>query len=187
MKPGRPFKTGPPARDHDREHPTIRDGNGPEEYPALVEIWRSAVLATHDFLAEQDFQRIESSLARDYLPAVRLRVATIAGTPAGFSGLSDEGIEMLFVDDAQRGRGIGSALLRDAIERGGAAAVDVNEQNDGARGFYLARGFEIVGRSPFDGDGRPYPILHLRLSPTRENGQNNAGGASGASDIRSAS
>lgn len=161
MRPGRPYTTSPPRRATDR--PVIRGSAGPEEYPALVEIWRSAVLATHDFLDDQDLSRIEAALASDYFPAVRLRIAVISDRPVGFCGLSEAGIVMLFVDDSWRGRGIGSALLRDAIGTGGAAAVDVNEQNDGALGFYLAHGFEVAGRSPVDGDGRPYPILHLRL------------------------
>jgi len=40
--------------------------------------------------------------------------------------------------------------------------VDVNEQNPDAIKFYLAAGFTIVGRSPLDSGGRPFPLLHLR-------------------------
>ncbi len=43
-----------------------------------------------------------------------------------------------------------------------APEVDVNEQNTQALDFYLRRGFHVVGRSPLDGQGRPYPLLHLR-------------------------
>ncbi len=43
-----------------------------------------------------------------------------------------------------------------------ATALDVNEQNEGAVRFYAARGFAEVGRSPLDGEGRPFPLLHLR-------------------------
>ncbi len=46
-------------------HPAVP---GEEEYAELVEIWRSAVRATHDFLEETDFARIESHLASDYFP-----------------------------------------------------------------------------------------------------------------------
>ena len=57
----------------------IRASYGPGEYPALVEIWRSAVRASHDFLEESDFDRIESNLASAYFPAVSLIVAERAG------------------------------------------------------------------------------------------------------------
>lgn len=147
----------------DAHPPTIRPCRGPEEYPTLVEIWRSAVRATHDFLDASDFTRIESHLASDYFPAVTLTVAETDGTPAGFAGVLDGSLEMLFVSDAVRGQGVGSALLAEVVENQAVTRVDVNEQNQAARAFYLRRGFVPVGRSDLDGDGRPYPIVHLTL------------------------
>lgn len=44
----------------------------------------------------------------------------------------------------------------------GALAVDVNEQNEAALRFYVALGFAVVGRSPTDSGGRPFPLLHMR-------------------------
>ncbi|MCY1185657.1 putative N-acetyltransferase YjaB [compost metagenome] len=70
---------------------------------------------------------------------------------------------MLFVDPAQHGRGIGRALMEHALAQG-ARSVDVNEQNPQALGFYLRLGFVRHGRSPVDGSGKPFPILHLRLA-----------------------
>ncbi|TMD66902.1 MAG: GNAT family N-acetyltransferase [Chloroflexi bacterium] len=46
----------------------------------------------------------------------------------------------------------------------GATTVDVNEQNDQALGFYLRMGFVVVGRSELDSNGKPYPLLHMRLA-----------------------
>ena len=42
--------------------------------------------------------------------------------------------------------------------------MDVNEQNSAARGFYEACGFAVEGRSELDDQGRPYPLLHMRLA-----------------------
>jgi putative acetyltransferase len=42
--------------------------------------------------------------------------------------------------------------------------VDVNEGNPGALAFYRRLGFTQTGRSPLDGAGRPYPLLHLAQS-----------------------
>jgi len=75
----------------------------------------------------------------------------------------DGALEMLFVDAAERGTGVGSALLAHAIAEQGVTRVDVNEQNASAAGFYAHRGFEVVSRSETDEAGRPYPLLHLRL------------------------
>lgn len=140
---------------------TIRPAHGPAEHPVLVDIWRSAVRATHDFLAEEDFARIEGALASDYFPAVTLVVAERDGRAVGFAGVAEDGLEMLFVADDARGSGVGTALLAEVVRRYDVTRVDVNEQNAGARGFYEAHGFRETGRSPVDGDGRPYPIVHL--------------------------
>ena len=40
----------------------------------------------------------------------------------------------------------------------------MNEQNPQAIGFYLKMGFEVESRDELDGLGKPYPLLHLRLS-----------------------
>ena len=81
--------------------------------------------------------------------------------PAGFLGSVEQRVEMLFVEPGLRGRGIGTALLEDFGSRHPEILLDVNEQNTAARIFYARRGFE-VGRSPLDGAGQPYPLLHLR-------------------------
>lgn len=44
----------------------------------------------------------------------------------------------------------------------GALAVDVNEQNEAGLRFYEALGFTVVGRSPTDTGGRPFPLLHMK-------------------------
>ncbi|MNV85660.1 putative N-acetyltransferase YjaB [compost metagenome] len=81
----------------------------------------------------------------------------------GFAGVAAGKVEMLFIDPAYRGQGIGKQLLRYAIEHLNADKLDVNEQNDQAVGFYFKLGFEVIGRSEHDGMGQPFPLLHLRL------------------------
>ncbi|MDR5699259.1 acetyltransferase [Agromyces aerolatus] len=152
-----------------RKEPTpqvlsIRPSIGSAEYPALAAIWRGAVDATHDFLADADRDEIEARLQSDYFPAVVISVAERDGRPVGFSGVLDGTLEMLFVDARQRDSGIGTALLTHAIREHGVTTVDVNEQNVSAAAFYAHRGFEVVGRSETDEAGRPYPLLHMRLS-----------------------
>ena len=142
----------------------VRPSRGPEDFAPLVAIWRSAVDATHDFLAESDRDEIESKLSSDYFPAVSLTVAELNGRPVGFSGVLDGNLEMLFIDAKQRGTGIGTSLLSHAINDHGVRYVDVNEQNRQAVEFYTRRGFQVVRRSETDDAGRPYPLLHLQLT-----------------------
>ena len=71
---------------------------------------------------------------------------------------------MLFISPEHRNKGIGSLLLKNAIKTQDAQKVDVNEQNPDAIGFYENLGFSVVGRSPLDGQGNPFPLLHLELT-----------------------
>ncbi len=134
------------------------------EYPSLLELWEDTVRATHDFLSEEDIQFFKSLILHQYLDVVELRcVRNVFGKIIGFIGVSENNIEMLFVSPKWQGRGVGKALIDYAVNDLGATKVDVNEQNKQTRGFYEHFGFAVVGRSPLDNTGKPYPILHLRL------------------------
>jgi putative acetyltransferase len=135
-----------------------------QDAPRLFAIWRGAVLATHHFLAAEDFAEIERLVAEEYLPSARLWVAVDGDDrPVGFMGLSGSHVDSLFVDPGLHGSGIGRALLERAAAANPTLTVDVNEQNAAAVGFYERLGFRRVARSPLDGGGRPYPLLHLRM------------------------
>lgn len=136
----------------------------PADSPALLALWQASVRATHDFLSEQDFQDITQLMSREYIPFTRFAVAVgNCGVPIGFLGQTGHHVDSLFIHPDERGRGIGRALLHHArTAAGGPLTVDVNEQNTQALGFYLHAGFTTVRRSPCDGGGRPYPVLHLQ-------------------------
>lgn len=147
-----------------RDDPRIREALGETDHPRLVTIWRNAVDATHDFLADEHRVEIERNLAAEYLPNLHVVVAERDGVPVGFAGTAAGKLEMLFVDAEARGGGVGTALLEYVLEAHGVTAVDVNEQNARAVGFYAHAGFEISGRSAVDDAGRPYPLLHMVLA-----------------------
>ncbi|RRQ27178.1 acetyltransferase [Rhodococcus sp. Eu-32] len=141
---------------------TLRPCTGRAEWPTLVRIWRTAVEATHDFLTAADIDFYEFRMISDYFPAVELTVADSTGVLLGFSGLSGNSLEMLFVSGDLHGRGVGSALLQHALQQHPDLQLDVNEQNPTAVGFYERNGFRVESRSETDADGRPFPILHMR-------------------------
>lgn len=130
--------------------------------PDLLAIWRSAVAATHGFVAPDDLAVIEAEVA-DYVAAAPFRVAVdAAGQPLGFLGVTGSHVDALFVHADWYGRGVGRRLMADVV----ATTVDVNEANAGALAFYQRLGFRITGRSPTDDAGRPYPLLHLARDAT---------------------
>ena len=128
---------------------------GSDEYPELVAIWRGAVDATHDFISVSDREDIEARLASVYFPAVNLWVSERDGPPIGFAGVIGARLGMLFVDAAQRGSRVGSALLDRAVGMLGVTEVDVNEQNASAVDFFTRRGFAVVGRETATTRGAP--------------------------------
>ena len=142
----------------------ILDTPADTELPVLEEIWEAAVRATHHFLPATDLQVIKPLLRTQYFPAVQLTCARDeSGRILGFLGTREGMVEMLFVDPVCHGQGVGTRLMRHAIDELGATRVDVNAQNPQAVGFYQHLGFLVTGRSRLDGGGRPFPILHLSL------------------------
>ena len=132
------------------------------DYLRLIEIWESAVLHTHGFLCKDDFLYYKRRLPV-YFQHVALFGFEQDGILAGFIGVAEESIEMLFVHNECRGIGIGKKLISYAIDNLHASKADVNEQNGNAVGFYKHMGFYVESRSELDGDGKAYPILHMRL------------------------
>ncbi|HZN02251.1 MAG TPA: GNAT family N-acetyltransferase [Candidatus Polarisedimenticolia bacterium] len=141
---------------------TIR-GARPDERGLLLDLWLRSVRATHHFLTEADIQALLPLVRDQALPALDLWVlCSPDGAVAGFMGLSGASVEALFLEPGFMRRGGGRRLLEHARRLKGRLSVDVNEQNPEAVRFYEACGFEVVGRSPLDGGGRPFPLLHLR-------------------------
>ncbi|BCS47595.1 GCN5 family N-acetyltransferase [Aeromonas jandaei] len=136
------------------------------DYPALIALWEASVRATHHFLPEAEILVLKPLILEHYFDAVTLHCArTEEGNIAGFSGVHEGKLEMLFVAPAVRGSGVGRRLVEHAIGQCDATLVDVNEQNEQAVGFYQKMGFAVTGRSPLDGQGKPYPLLHMALPP----------------------
>ena len=79
-------------------------------------------------------------------------------------GIEKQKLEMLFIIDNERGKGIGKQLLNYGIENYNVNELTVNEQNLSAKGFYEHMGFQTYKRTDHDEEGNPYPLLYMRLS-----------------------
>ena len=135
-----------------------------EDFTEIVEVWEASVRATHDFLAEEDIRFLKPLILGTYLAAVDLYcLKDESGRIHGFLGVAGENVEMLFLAPQSRSRGLGRQLLTFALDELGARRVDVNEQNPAAVGFYEHMGFRVTGRSPVDGEGKPFPLLHMAI------------------------
>lgn len=134
-----------------------------ENYEELKNVWEKSVRATHDFLKEEDFNNIKEHICEYFSYVEIFGMKDEKGSIAGFIGLSENKIEMLFVAPEYFGKKIGKSLVSFAIKDMGALYVDVNEENKGAYEFYKKMGAKFTGKDEFDGEGKPYPILHLKF------------------------
>ena len=84
--------------------------------------------------------------------------------PVGFMGIAEQHLEMLFISDVERGKGLGRELLTFGIEKYSVNDLAVNEQNPLAKGFYEYMGFKVYKRTECDEQGNPYPLLYMKLN-----------------------
>lgn len=130
----------------------------------LLEVWESAVRATHLFLSDSEIKSI-----RAYVPQALSDIAHLIviegeqGRPVAFMGVENQRLEMLFVSAKERGNGLGKQLLQYGIQHYAVNALAVNEQNPLAKGFYEHMGFRVYRRTDCDEQGNPYPLLYMKL------------------------
>ena len=142
----------------------ILDNISKDDINDILEVWESSVRATHDFLNEDDILSLKPYVKEGTYYVSKLAcVRNEKGTIQAFMGVHDSKIEMLFVSDNCRGKGIGKKLIEYAIDVLNIKFVNVNEQNIQGVGFYKHMGFEIFKRSDLDEQGNPFPILHMKF------------------------
>ncbi|MEK8204713.1 GNAT family N-acetyltransferase [Paenibacillus sp. FSL L8-0696] len=130
----------------------------------LLNIWESSVRHTHLFLSEQDIDALRPLVTQALEGISDLFAFTDDQEQLlGFIGVQNNKIEMLFVEPAAMGKGVGKALLAYVMQELDVHLVDVNEQNPQALGFYEHMGFQVFERSALDEQGNPFPILHMSL------------------------
>lgn len=141
----------------------------PSDYPELLVLWEESVKASHHFLAADERAAIKAELPH-YFQAVQLVIWY--ETPEdwiAFSGVSNEGeeLEMLFVAPRYFRQGYGQKIIGQLLAQG-LKKVDVNAENPAAQKFYEAQGFNIIGKSATDGQGRAHPLVHLAYHTKKE-------------------
>ena len=130
----------------------------------LLEVWEDSVKATHLFLSSEEIKNI-----KEYVPQAISGVSHLviieneSHQPIAFMGIEDRKLEMLFIKNSERGKGLGKQLLNYGIKNYNVNELAVNEQNPNAKGFYEYMGFKTYKRTELDEQGNQYPILYMRL------------------------
>lgn len=144
-----------------------------EKTPALIQqllaIWESSVKATHLFLSDEEIKNIKQYVPKALKEIPHLIIAENKnGYPIGFMGIADQKLEMLFILNEERKKGIGKKLLRYGIVNYSVNELTVNEQNSLAKGFYEHMEFQVYKKTDIDEQGNPYPLLYMKRGKKHE-------------------
>jgi len=86
----------------------------------------------------------------------------------GFSAVKDDWVDHLYVTPALQRRGVGSALLRQAMdEHPDGLSLWVFAANGGAQSLYERAGFHVVERTDGSGNEEGQPDVRMRWSGLR--------------------
>ena len=136
--------------------------------PAMLEIWEDSVRASHFFLKDNDIVEIKEEVKGAFAFLQNILVAKVEGEFAGFIGVSEKMIEMLFASPKFFNLGLGKRLILEATNRffdkQNEILVDCNEQNERGLEFYKKLGFKQVSRSEKDPSGRDFAIIHFSIT-----------------------
>ena len=120
----------------------------PEDWPRLCQIHDAA---RRDELAssglDSAFLTLEQTAEAEGLFDGIVLVAVDEWEVRGFVAFTEDELTWIYVDPTQYRKGIGRALLRQAVEAAGATVkAEVLVRNQAALALYLSEGFEIVKR-----------------------------------------
>ena len=119
---------------------------------------------THKFLSNKEILEIKKYVPKALNTVEHLVIVVDEySNPIGFMGIENRKLEMLFIKNSERGKGLGKKLLNYGIDNYNINELAVNEDNPNAKAFYERMGFVVYKRKELDEQGNPYPVLYMRL------------------------
>ena len=126
---------------------------------AVLDIWLTASLQAHAFIAES-FWRDQLAAMRDiYLPQAETLVLEEDGEILGFASLHEQRMAALFIAPSAQGQGLGKHLLDETKRRRSVLELSVYSANTRACRFYQACGFAVVAEQNDPHSGHPELVM----------------------------
>ncbi|ELL9329581.1 N-acetyltransferase [Vibrio fluvialis] len=115
-----------------------------EDMDDLLNVWLSASIEAHDFVAASYWQSQVENMRHLYLPASEVYVYLLSGELVGFYALYENTLAAIFVSPDCQGQGIGTLLLDHAKLQRAQLSLTVYKENQASCQFYLKQGFQVV-------------------------------------------
>jgi putative acetyltransferase len=112
---------------------------------AILEIWLSASIKAHNFIAHSFWESQLENMKNIYLPLSEVYVYENLTNILGFYALHDDTLAAIFVSPSHQGKGIGNKLIAHAEQQRESLLLNVYKDNEQSIKFYLKHGFECIG------------------------------------------
>jgi putative acetyltransferase len=128
----------------------------------MVRIWYDASVLAHSFIPSSFWALNKKAMRDKYFPLAENLVFEEEGKAVGFISLVGERVCALFVAPEMQGKGIGRALLKNALGLKGNLSLKVYRENENALCFYEKCGFVAIGEEIDDFTGRKQILMERK-------------------------
>ncbi|UXA00377.1 N-acetyltransferase [Vibrio splendidus] len=138
----------------------IREYN-PADIEAVLDIWLTASIKAHDFMAPAFWESQVGNMRDLYIPASTTYVYQVDGEVRGFYSLYEGILAAIFANTEHQGSGIGKQLIHHAKLECPNLSLNVYKENQATIRFYLSQGFTIVSEQADEHTGQQEYTMHL--------------------------
>ncbi|MFA0154787.1 N-acetyltransferase [Vibrio sp. 10N.261.46.A3] len=133
----------------------------PADIETVIDIWLTASIKAHDFVAPEFWESQVGNMRDIYIPASTTYVYKIDGEVRGFYSLYEGILAAIFVSPQHQGCGVGKQLIQHAKLECPNLSLNVYKENQATIEFYLSQGFSIVSEQTDEHTEHQEYTMHL--------------------------